>query len=55
MTSSVASTPNHRLGPVSSTINSTLPVNAAVVAFYRKLGYAQDETISLGKRLIPDS
>ena len=28
--------------------------NAAVVAFYEKLGYAQDETIVLGKRLIPD-
>jgi ribosomal protein S18 acetylase RimI-like enzyme len=28
--------------------------NAAVVAFYEKLGYAQDQTISLGKRLISD-
>jgi len=28
--------------------------NAAALAFYRKLGYAQDETVSLGKRLIPD-
>ena len=28
--------------------------NAAVVAFYEKLGYARDETIVLGKRLIPD-
>ncbi len=29
--------------------------NTGVLAFYRKLGYAQDETVSLGKRLIPDS
>lgn len=29
--------------------------NSAVVAFYQKLGYAQDQTISLGKRLISDS
>lgn len=29
--------------------------NAAVVAFYEKLGYARDETIVLGKRLIPDA
>lgn len=29
-------------------------VNAAVVAFYEKLGYARDETIVLGKRLIHD-
>ena len=28
--------------------------NAAVVAFYERLGYANDQTISLGKRLIPD-
>lgn len=28
--------------------------NGAVVAFYEKLGYARDETIVLGKRLIPD-
>ena len=28
--------------------------NTAVVAFYEKLGYARDETIVLGKRLIPD-
>lgn len=28
--------------------------NAAVVAFYERLGYAHDQTISLGKRLIPD-
>ena len=28
--------------------------NAAVAAFYERLGYAQDATISLGKRLIPD-
>jgi ribosomal protein S18 acetylase RimI-like enzyme len=29
--------------------------NAAVLAFYERLGYAQDQTVSLGKRLIPDS
>jgi ribosomal protein S18 acetylase RimI-like enzyme len=28
--------------------------NAAVVAFYERLGYARDETLVLGKRLIPD-
>jgi ribosomal protein S18 acetylase RimI-like enzyme len=28
--------------------------NAAVVAFYEKLGYAPEQLISLGKRLIPD-
>lgn len=28
--------------------------NSAVLAFYERLGYAQDQTISLGKRLIPD-
>lgn len=28
--------------------------NAAVVAFYETLGYARDETLVLGKRLIPD-
>jgi ribosomal protein S18 acetylase RimI-like enzyme len=28
--------------------------NAAVMAFYEKLGYARDQTIVLGKRLIPD-
>jgi ribosomal protein S18 acetylase RimI-like enzyme len=28
--------------------------NAEAVAFYRAIGYAQDESISLGKRLIPD-
>jgi ribosomal protein S18 acetylase RimI-like enzyme len=28
--------------------------NAGVVAFYRKLGYGQDEVVSLGRRLIPD-
>jgi ribosomal protein S18 acetylase RimI-like enzyme len=28
--------------------------NADVLAFYRRLGYAQDDVISLGKRLIPD-
>lgn len=28
--------------------------NAVVLEFYRRLGYAQDEVVSLGKRLIPD-
>lgn len=28
--------------------------NAAVMTFYEKLGYARDQTICLGKRLIPD-
>ena len=28
--------------------------NAGVIEFYRKLGYSLDETVSLGKRLIPD-
>ena len=28
--------------------------NSAVIEFYRKLGYSQDQTVSLGKRLIPD-
>jgi ribosomal protein S18 acetylase RimI-like enzyme len=28
--------------------------NAAVLAFYQSLGYANDEVISMGKRLIPD-
>ena len=28
--------------------------NPGVVEFYRRLGYAQDEVICLGKRLIPD-
>ncbi|XAH25662.1 GNAT family acetyltransferase [Xylophilus sp. GW821-FHT01B05] len=28
--------------------------NTAVLDFYRRLGYAQDEAVSLGKRLIPD-
>lgn len=28
--------------------------NAGVIDFYRKLGYAHDEAVSLGKRLIPD-
>nr|WP_315427554.1 GNAT family acetyltransferase [uncultured Albidiferax sp.] len=28
--------------------------NSAVLDFYRHLGYAQDEAVSLGKRLIPD-
>jgi ribosomal protein S18 acetylase RimI-like enzyme len=30
------------------------PTNLEAVAFYRRLGYAQDESISLGKRLIVD-
>ncbi|NDZ15368.1 GNAT family acetyltransferase [Variovorax sp. WS11] len=29
--------------------------NAEVVAFYRKLGYTQDDVISLGRRLIHDT
>jgi ribosomal protein S18 acetylase RimI-like enzyme len=29
--------------------------NAAVVEFYRRLGYIQDEAVCLGKRLIADS
>ena len=28
--------------------------NAGVIEFYRKLGYVQDATVSLGKRLIRD-
>lgn len=28
--------------------------NTQVIGFYNKLGYAQDEVLSLGKRLIPD-
>ena len=28
--------------------------NTAVIDFYRSLGYAQDDAVSLGKRLIPD-
>ena len=28
--------------------------NADVLAFYQRLGYSVDETVSLGKRLIPD-
>jgi ribosomal protein S18 acetylase RimI-like enzyme len=28
--------------------------NAAVVAFYERLGYAPDRTVVMGKRLIPD-
>ena len=28
--------------------------NPGVIEFYRKLGYSQDQTVSLGKRLIPD-
>jgi ribosomal protein S18 acetylase RimI-like enzyme len=28
--------------------------NADALAFYRRLGYLQDESVSLGKRLIPD-
>ena len=29
--------------------------NHEVLAFYRRLGYAQDNAVSLGKRLIPDA
>jgi len=28
--------------------------NKDVIAFYRKLGYAEDDVISLGRRLIQD-
>ncbi len=28
--------------------------NAEVLAFYRRLGYATDDVVSMGKRLIPD-
>ena len=28
--------------------------NAAVLAFYARLGYAQDDVVSMGRRLIPD-
>jgi ribosomal protein S18 acetylase RimI-like enzyme len=28
--------------------------NAEALGFYRSLGYTQDETVSFGKRLIPD-
>lgn len=28
--------------------------NQEVIEFYRKIGYSQDQTVSLGKRLIPD-
>jgi len=28
--------------------------NAEVIASYRRLGYAPDEVVPLGKRLIPD-
>lgn len=28
--------------------------NTGVLEFYRKLGYGQDEVVSLGRRLIPD-
>src|SRR4029079_365536 len=31
-----------------------LTSNAGVIEFYRRLGYSLDETVSLGKRLIPD-
>jgi ribosomal protein S18 acetylase RimI-like enzyme len=29
--------------------------NPGVVEFYRRLGYAQDDAVCLGKRLIPDA
>jgi ribosomal protein S18 acetylase RimI-like enzyme len=28
--------------------------NAAVIEFYRRIGYAQDDVVSFGRRLIPD-
>jgi ribosomal protein S18 acetylase RimI-like enzyme len=28
--------------------------NPQAIAFYRRIGYEQDEAVSLGKRLIPD-
>jgi len=28
--------------------------NKEAAEFYRRLGYAQDQSISLGKRLVPD-
>ena len=28
--------------------------NADVLAFYQRLGYAADDVVALGKRLIPD-
>jgi hypothetical protein len=28
--------------------------NAGVIEFYHRLGYAADESIPMGKRLIPD-
>jgi ribosomal protein S18 acetylase RimI-like enzyme len=28
--------------------------NAEVLAFYARLGYAQDDVVSFGRRLIPD-
>ena len=29
--------------------------NSGVIEFYRRLGYSEDDTVSLGKRLIPDA
>ena len=29
--------------------------NTAVLEFYRRIGYAQDDVVSLGRRLIPDT
>ena len=29
--------------------------NSEVLAFYRKIGYSEEERVSLGKRLIPDT
>jgi ribosomal protein S18 acetylase RimI-like enzyme len=37
---------------VSLLVRST---NEQVLAFYRKLGYLQDDSVPLGKRLIPDA
>ena len=28
--------------------------NSSIIGFYRSIGYARDEAVSLGKRLIPD-
>lgn len=36
------------------TMDDGRSTNADAVAFYRSLGYAPDDAVSLGKRLIPD-
>jgi len=33
---------------------SVRSANADVLAFYQRLGYAADDVVALGKRLIPD-